>query len=482
MASSVLQAGVPSEETIEKEAPTPVVEEHLPVPAPYRLGPLKIPNYYSATAQVFIAGFVNFLAVGMFLVLTSLGGAGQLNATTADNANTILYVLFAVVSIIAGPIVNAMGPRITLSLGALGYALYGASFWSYNQDFNSGFVLFGGAACGVGAALLWASSGQIMTSYPTESDKSIHITLFYMLSYLGAVVGGIIPVAQNNNNTAAASVNTGTYVATTVLMIVSVFVPFALASPDKIIRSDGTRVVVRPAESLPRELRNMVYSLKKDPMFLLFLPFGTAALFYAPFQANDFNGYFFNVRTRAVNGLLYAIAEFIGCSTIALLDWKIVPRRTRAICGWLMVLLMVLIVNICGYFPTTNSFRGVPYTPPMDISSPMAAKYMTLYFFYGFQDGVFQAFAFWIIGVLSNDPYILATYSGLYKTFAAVGAAISFGMDAGGVDYMRMWGSDFAILMFGCLCLGPLVFIRVKDTSMDTPAPAVEAADEVKEV
>ena len=214
----------------------------------------------------------------MFLVLASLGGAGQLNAQTADNANIILYVIFAVFSIVAGPIVNAMGPRITLSLGALGYALYGASFWSYNNDQNSGFVLFGGAACGVGAAFLWASSGQIITSYPSEASKSVHITGFYMMSYLGAVLGGLIPVAQNNNNTAAASVNTATYIGTTVLMILSVFVPLALAPPHKIIRSDGTRVVVRPAESIPKELRSMVYSLKKDPMFLLFLPFGLGCL------------------------------------------------------------------------------------------------------------------------------------------------------------------------------------------------------------
>jgi hypothetical protein len=417
--------------------------------------------------------------IGMFLVLTSLGGAGQLNATTADNSNTILYVLFATLSIVAGPVVNALGPRITLSLGALGYALYGASFWSYNGDHNSGFVLFGGAACGVGAALLWASSGQIITSYPPESSKSVHITFFYLLSYLGAVIGGIIPVAQNNTNTAAASVNTGTYVATTVLMIISVIVPFALANPNNVIRSDGTRVVVRPAGSIVQELRNMLYSLKKDPMFLLFLPFGTAALFYVPFQANDFNGYFFNVRTRSINGLLYGIAELLGCSTISLLDLKIVPRRTRAIIGWSVVVLMVIIINTCGYFPTLNATRGVAFTPPLDQTSPMAAKYMTLYFFYGFQDGVFQAFAFWIIGTLSNDPYILSTYSGLYKTFASVGAAVAFGMDAKGVSYMRMWGSNFAVLMFGCLCLGPLVLYRVKNTSKEQSEETQEVIEAV---
>jgi hypothetical protein len=402
----------------------------------------------------------------MFLVLTSLGGAGQLDARTADNSNIILYRLFAVSSLASGPVVNTFGPRITLALGASGYALYGASFWSYNEDFNDGFVLFGGVALGFSASLLWASSGQIMTSYPTEDTKSWHITMFYMLSYAGAVIGGLIPVAQNISNTDAGSVNNATYIATTVLMIISIFVPILLARPGKIIRDDGTRVVVRPAQSLIKELSNMVYTVKTDPMFLLFLPFGFSCLFYVPFQANDFNGYFFNVRTRSINGLLYAIAEFIGACAIWLLDWKIVPRRKRAIIGWSFVTIMVLVINICGYFPTANSTRGVPFTPPLDTSSPLAKSYMALFFFYGFQDGVFQAFAFWIIGALSNDPYILSTYSSLYKSSAAAGAAIVFAMDSQNVAYMRMWGADFAVLIFGCLCLGILVLYRVKDTEV----------------
>lgn len=134
----------------------------------------------------------------------------------------------------------------------------------------------------------------------------------------------------------------------------------------------------------------------------------------------------------------------------------------RAIIGWVVVVVMALVINTCGYFPITSD-RNVPFRPPLDQSSSIASKYMTLYFFYGFQDGVFQALAFRIIGSLSNNPYILATYLGLCKTFAGV----AFGMDARGVSYIRMWRTDFAILMFGCLCLGPLVLFRVKDTEYD---------------
>jgi hypothetical protein len=44
----------------------PVSAESLSIPKPYKLGLIQIPNYYSASTQVFIAGFVNFLSVGMF--------------------------------------------------------------------------------------------------------------------------------------------------------------------------------------------------------------------------------------------------------------------------------------------------------------------------------------------------------------------------------------------------------------------------------
>lgn len=131
----------------------PIVEDDLekgqvelfPVPKPYNLGFIRIPNFYSTVGQVFLAGLVNFLSVGMFLVLISLGGSGQLDPTTADNSNTILYCVFAVTAFFSGSLTNFFGPRIMLTIGALGYATYGAAFWSYDNDYNKGFVLFGGA-------------------------------------------------------------------------------------------------------------------------------------------------------------------------------------------------------------------------------------------------------------------------------------------------------------------------------------------------
>lgn len=91
----------------------------------------------------------------MHAVLVYLGGGGQLDPTLSDNCNTILYSVFAFVSLFSGSLINYFGLRTGLVIGSLGYATYGAAFWCYNHTFNSGFVLFSGAACGFSAAFLW---------------------------------------------------------------------------------------------------------------------------------------------------------------------------------------------------------------------------------------------------------------------------------------------------------------------------------------
>jgi hypothetical protein len=62
----------------------------------------------------------------MFNALNGLGGAGQLskNANASDASNSALYAAFAVVGFFAGTVVNALGIRIALSFGGLGYCVY----------------------------------------------------------------------------------------------------------------------------------------------------------------------------------------------------------------------------------------------------------------------------------------------------------------------------------------------------------------------
>lgn len=302
-------------------------------------------------------------------------------------------------------------------------------------------------------------------SYPTESQKGRFVSGFFFLSFLGAVIGGIIPVAQNKGNSSAGSVNDGTYAALTILMIFSGIVALFISNPEKIIRTDGTKVVVQKHSTIKQELLNVYLAIKREPYFVFFLPFSFAALFYNSYQANDFNSYFFNVYGRSVNALLYAFSQMLGALSFGIaLDIKYFGRRKRAIMGWIIVIVVIVAVNTCGYFPMSRSKRGVAWEPAMGIHGSTESKYMVLYFFYGWQDGMFQTFAFWLMGCLSNDPLVLSMYSGFFKVFGALGACVAFAMDARKVAYSRMFGSYYAVLLFGALFLGPLILLRVKDT------------------
>lgn len=135
----------------------------------FRFGPIRLPWYASPPSQLVLVALVCFLCPGMFNAIGGLGGGGQVDATTANNANVALYSTFSVVGFFAGSIANRLGIKLTLSFGGFGYFLYIASFLSYNHNKNAGFVIFSGALLGVCAGLLWTAQGAIMVChYPHE--------------------------------------------------------------------------------------------------------------------------------------------------------------------------------------------------------------------------------------------------------------------------------------------------------------------------
>ncbi len=119
-----------------------------------KVGVIKLPWYASPEAQLLMVAFVCFMCPGMFNALGGLGGGGQVDPTTADNTNVILYSVFGFFGFFAGTVCNRLGIKITISFGGFGYFMYSASFLSYNINQNKGFVYFAGALLGFCAALL----------------------------------------------------------------------------------------------------------------------------------------------------------------------------------------------------------------------------------------------------------------------------------------------------------------------------------------
>jgi MFS family permease len=130
----------------------------------------------------------------MFNALNGLGAAGQFgkNAYASSASNSALYATFAVVGFFAGTVINALGIRIALSFGGLGYCVYISSYLSFNYTKNFGFVVFAGCLLGCCAGILWSAQGAIMMSYPPEKLKGRYISWFWIIFTSGSVIGSLV--------------------------------------------------------------------------------------------------------------------------------------------------------------------------------------------------------------------------------------------------------------------------------------------------
>ncbi|KAF8133188.1 MFS general substrate transporter [Boletus edulis] len=428
--------------------------------------------YYHPGLQVALLGFVCFMCPGMFNALTGLGGGGQLTTTIQANANSALYSTFAFFGFFSGTINNRLGPRLTLTLGTWGYSLYIASFLIAKIHPGAGFfVVTSGAILGVCASLLWTAQGSLMMSYPTEAQKGVFIGMFWAILSLGGVVGSAVAFGQNFNSTvtdaiSSTPVGNGTYITFMILSLVGVVLTFFMADPNKMIRTDGTKVVQPSHPSWKTEFVNLFVALIKDPWIVLLFPMFFASNYFYTWQFNDYNAAIFTIRARGLNNLVYSTAQIFSSIFIGyvILDQKRYRRRVRAFIGWVLVFAMVFVVHIWAYFyQRTYTRHSVSPATDIDIYSSDYPAHVSIMIFYGFLDSMWQTYAYWLMGTMSNNLTKLAVFTGFYKSLQSSGAAGVWRADGVGLPYMNILLSTWALTAAGMVFALPVVYFRVQD-------------------
>ncbi|KAF8838976.1 MFS general substrate transporter [Paxillus ammoniavirescens] len=423
--------------------------------------------YYHPITQIIMLGFVCFLCPGMFNALTGLGGGGQMHATTSANSTCALYAMYAFFAFFSGTVNNKIGAKWTLFLGSFGYALYVGSYLAVNIHPNAGgFVVGAGAALGVTAAFLWTAQGSIMLSYATEAQKGVFISIFWGIFNLGAVVGSAVSFGQNFHSTVLGN---GTYVGFLILTLIGVIIPLLMADPDKMLRTDGTKVVTPRHPSWKSEFYNLWVAIISDPMILLLFPMFFASNYFYTWQFNDYNSALFNIRARSLNNLMYWLSQIAGSMMIGVvLDNSRFRRRARAFTGWFILLIMVFVVHIWAYYYQKTYTRQsiTPDAQKMDIYDSAYPAHIWLMIFYGLLDAMWQTTCFWLIGAMSNDTNKLAIYAGFYHSIQSAGAAGVWRMDAIGFPYMNIFISTWCLVAAGLVLSFPMIYLRVRDTTV----------------
>ncbi|THH27522.1 hypothetical protein EUX98_g6661 [Antrodiella citrinella] len=424
----------------------------------------KLPSWYTSPwCQIVLVGMTCFGTPGMFSAVSNLGAGGTQDVVLSDTSNAVLYGMFAVTGMVSGSINNVLGPRLTLFLGTLGYALYVGSLWCFQTQGTQWFVIFAGAVLGVTAALLWSAQGAIMMSYPLEKDKGKSFGIFWAIFQLGVFVGSVIALAINIKDGGLTAVSTSTYIAFLVIIFLGVASSFLVLPPDRIVRSDGSRVAIEPATAVHKEIIGMG-KLLKDWRLLALLPMFFASNWFYAYQ-NAINAGVFDGPTRALNGTLSGAGSIIGALFIGffVLDGQWLKRRTRGYLALAVITVMTIIVWGIGISWQVDFTRATvkEMLAAKDLISYKQSRYTgkgTLYFFYYFNDACYQALAYWIMSALTNDPFTLARLAGVYKAVQSAGSAGSFGMDAVATPYLNEQVGSFAMMLFSF----PLAFLVIR--------------------
>ncbi|CAL1404008.1 unnamed protein product [Linum trigynum] len=424
-----------------------------------------LPRYNSPLVQVILIGLVCFCCPGMFSALSGMGGGGQVDPTAANNANTALYAAFAVFGVLGGGIYNVLGPRVTLPLGCATYALYAGSFLYYNHYKRQGFVVGSGAVLGVGAGLLWAGQGAIMTSYPPPNRKGGYISLFWSVFNTGGVVGGLIPFALNfHQGDGGGSVTDGTYIGFMCFMVAGALLSLAILPPSKVIRDDGSQCT-QLTYSKPSTEAIEILKLFGNWKMLLIAPAAWASNFFYTYQFNNVNAARFNVRTRGLNNVFYWGAQMVGSFAIGhILDFSFESRRRRGFVGIGIVATIGTAVWAGGLADQLDySYGKLP--PKLDFmdSGPKFAGPFVLYFSYGLLDALFQSLVYWVIGALADESEVLSRYVGFYKGVQSAGAAVAWQLDTKKVPMLTQLVVNWGLTTVSYPLLVVLVALAVKD-------------------
>ncbi|KAF7189746.1 UNC93-like protein [Pseudocercospora fuligena] len=469
------------------------------LPEGYNIFGFKVWAYSHPRVQAIMLGFVLFMTVGMYNVITFLGGAGQQTQWLSDIANIALYTVFTTFCFIAPACLNYFGLQWTLCFGGFGYAAYAASLWCYNHTGNVPFVIFGGCWCGLSAAFLWCAEGTAITAYASEEKKGLYVSIFWTIFQSGVVIGAAIPVGQNWNAGVnnGSRVNDGTYIGLFALMLFGAFLGLCLYPWYFIVREDGTRVLLlQDQKTFKEEMISSYQVCKRNWWIIFFCPMCWAVNYYVVciilnrwyhswnsdaqqiYQNNDFNGVYFTVRGRALNTFLSGAVQLFAPWILNLFTDKLpFKRRKRAFWAGVYVFVAFNALWIGGYFIMKKTKYGLDEEQRIDVYDDGYGIACFVFVMYGFMDATYNCYCYWFMGALSNNTDELSVYASLYRLLNAACQIAGYSLDLSGYSKEFMFGTAWAFVAAGPICCLPIIKWWMKDTNMEDRVDTIDGIE-----
>ncbi|KAJ5199324.1 Major facilitator superfamily domain general substrate transporter [Penicillium cf. griseofulvum] len=374
-----------------------------------------------------VIGAVGFTAPGLWNAMNALGAGGAQEPFLINAANALVFGLMGILCLLGGPIANRIGLRWTLMLGAVGYPLYSAALYTNNRFGNVWFVLVGSALCGLSAGLFWASEGAVALGYPEPAKRGRYMNIWLWFRTGGPLLGGAIVLGLNHagNAHAKGKVGSQTYLIFVALQCTAVPIAFFLTSPDKVQRTDGSKVRIILQDSWRDEMKEL-WKVCKRREILLLLPVFWAA--YFNMYTGNFKTYYFGVRARALIGFVTYFATLLASTIISrFLDYRGLSIRNRIKYSFFYVI-VIHIVTWVYCWVIQEKYTKNP--PTFDWADKGFVEGFFVILLWEFAQQSLQNFLYYLLSTMTDNISELSRLSGILRGQESFSQAVSYGLNS----------------------------------------------------
>ncbi|PWY97820.1 hypothetical protein BCV70DRAFT_228386 [Testicularia cyperi] len=360
--------------------------------------------------------------------LKGLGAGGSQDPSTVNAANSLTFALMVITSFFTSSLASVTSLKFVLMIGTMGYAPYAAGLYLNSATGAQWLVILGAGLCGVSAGFFWSAEGALALGIPEISKQARYISYWLMFRVLGQLLGGIINLALNYNNSAAGSISTDTYLVFVALQCLGPFVAMLLSPPHKMQRTDKTPVYLHVEATPKTEVRNM-WNVLRQPKILLLLPIIWQST-WSEALIGTFAVNYYTVRSRALGSLLAAVSASISNYILGFfLDWKKPSMNTRAKSAFIFIYTLSTGVWIWAIYIMHEYHNTVP-KPLFDWTSDGYGRGFALYIFLQIVFNTMYELNYWVVGAITDDPNEMVRYAAVIRGVESAGQCVSYGVNS----------------------------------------------------
>ncbi|TGJ80376.1 hypothetical protein E0Z10_g8395 [Xylaria hypoxylon] len=388
--------------------------------------PVKRLWYRTTLFNAFVIGAVGFIAPGLWNAMNQLGAGGAQRPYLVNAANALVFGILGFTCIFGAPLANKIGLSWTLFFGAVGYPIYSAGLYLNNRYGVEWLVLVGAVTCGVSAGLFWASEGAVALGYPEPGKRGRYLNIWLWFRTGGPLVGGAIVLALNNDAKAKkkGKVSYTTYLVFTALQTLGAPIALLLSPPEKVQRSDGSKVIIQAEKTFKGELEALwEVCTRKD--VLLLLPIFWAAYFNQ--YSGNFQTYYFGVRARALIGFTTSFGTLLSSQLMStLLDYKGIPVKKRIVLGfWYAVALHI----VAWVYAWVVQERYTANPPALDWEDKGFVEGYFVLLLWEFSRQGLQNWLYYLVSTKTDNISELTRFTGILRGQESFGQAVSYGLN-----------------------------------------------------